>query len=288
MNGNCTTELLTRPDRPSEEPTHIISLGAGVQSSTMALMAAAGEIEPLPVAAIFADTQSEPSSVYRWLDWLEQRLPFPVHRVTAGNLAADTLKIMAPKEGGPGYIRNTIPAFTVGQRGEPGMLLRKCTRDYKIDPIRRCARQIMREAGARRVVQWIGISMDEVQRMRPSGVKYVENRYPLIDLRMSRSQCLEWMSKHGYPEPPRSACTFCPYHSDRQWQRIKIEEPEEFAKAVAFERDWQAAVEADRGPSQLRGKLFLHRSRVPLDQAFFVDDRQIEMFNDECGGVCGV
>jgi 3'-phosphoadenosine 5'-phosphosulfate sulfotransferase (PAPS reductase)/FAD synthetase len=63
----------------------IISLGAGVQSSTMALMAKHGEITPMPEFAIFADTQSEPSSVYRWLDWLGQQLPFPIIRVTKGN-----------------------------------------------------------------------------------------------------------------------------------------------------------------------------------------------------------
>ena len=39
---------------------HIISLGAGVQSSTMALMAAHGEIGPMPDCAIFADTGAEP------------------------------------------------------------------------------------------------------------------------------------------------------------------------------------------------------------------------------------
>lgn len=63
---------------------HIISLGAGVQSSTLALMAVHGEITPMPDAAIFADTQAEPQSVYKWLDWLEMQLPFPVHRVTKG------------------------------------------------------------------------------------------------------------------------------------------------------------------------------------------------------------
>jgi hypothetical protein len=54
-------------------PVHIISLGAGVQSSTMALMAARGLILPRPIGAIFADTQDEPASVYRWLD--RARLP---------------------------------------------------------------------------------------------------------------------------------------------------------------------------------------------------------------------
>src|SRR6516164_4156437 len=60
---------------------HIISLGAGVQSTTLALMAAAGEIKPMPDCAIFADTGWEPRAVYDHLDWLEPLLPFPVYRV---------------------------------------------------------------------------------------------------------------------------------------------------------------------------------------------------------------
>ena len=64
----------------------LLSLGAGVQSSTLALMAACGEISPMPDGAIFADTQSEPAAVYTYLDWLERQLPFPVYRVTAGSL----------------------------------------------------------------------------------------------------------------------------------------------------------------------------------------------------------
>jgi hypothetical protein len=42
----------------------ILSLGAGVQSTTMALMAAVGEIADKPDAAIFADTGWEPKAVY--------------------------------------------------------------------------------------------------------------------------------------------------------------------------------------------------------------------------------
>jgi hypothetical protein len=69
----------------------VISLGAGVQSTTMALMAARGEIGPMPVCAIFADTRAEPKGVYAHLDWLERQLPFPVHRVSAGNLRDEIL-----------------------------------------------------------------------------------------------------------------------------------------------------------------------------------------------------
>lgn len=52
------------------KPLHIISLGAGVQSTTLALMAAGGGLTPMPDCAIFADTGEEPSAVYRHLDWL--------------------------------------------------------------------------------------------------------------------------------------------------------------------------------------------------------------------------
>lgn len=41
---------------PSPIRLRALSLGAGVQSTTMALMAAHGEIGPMPDCAIFADT----------------------------------------------------------------------------------------------------------------------------------------------------------------------------------------------------------------------------------------
>jgi hypothetical protein len=42
----------------------VLSLGAGVQSTTLALMAAHGEVGPMPDCAIFADTCWEPKAVY--------------------------------------------------------------------------------------------------------------------------------------------------------------------------------------------------------------------------------
>ena len=76
---------------------HVISLGAGVQSTTMALMAAHGEIEPMPDAAIFADTGAEPQAVYEHLDWLRSPgvLPFPVEVVRFSDLADDIRKTAA-------------------------------------------------------------------------------------------------------------------------------------------------------------------------------------------------
>src|SRR5208283_3291258 len=119
---------------------HYISLGAGVQSSTMALMAAHGEITPMPEGAIFADTQAEPRAVYEWLDWLETKLPFPVHRVTAGNLREAALTQHTSKKGIV-YPLKSLPYHTSGPNGNRGMVRqRTCTRDYKIRPISKALR----------------------------------------------------------------------------------------------------------------------------------------------------
>ncbi len=53
-----------------EHLPHYLSLGAGVQSSTLALMYASGELSPMPAGAIFADTQAEPASfITIWIGW---------------------------------------------------------------------------------------------------------------------------------------------------------------------------------------------------------------------------
>lgn len=47
----------------------VLSLGGGVQSTTMALLAARGDFEP-PDIAIFADAGWEPQAVYDAVGWL--------------------------------------------------------------------------------------------------------------------------------------------------------------------------------------------------------------------------
>lgn len=271
------------------DPIHVISLGAGVQSSTMALMAAAGELTPMPVAAIFADTQAEPASVYRWLDWLEKQLPFPVYRVTAGSLPSESTRLRHKRDGSGSYVRNNIPAYVRNEQGRASTLMRGCTRDFKIIPVVRRIRQLMRETGAASVVQWFGISRDEAHRVKPPTEKGFTGHWPLVDAGIRRADCFRWMEARGFPRPPRSACTFCPYHSDAEWHRLKTEEPADFEAAVTFEAQLQAAVAASSAPSARGGALFLHRSLRPLDSIDFTpDDRQADMFGNECEGMCGV
>ena len=266
---------------------HFISLGAGVQSSTMALMAAHGELEPMPEAAIFADTQAEPASVYRWLDWLEKELPFPVHRVTAGPLRERALKLHTSAKGRVFYDIE-IPLYTQSPGKESGQIRRReCSREYKLKPIERTVRRLAevrpREKSPRAIV-WLGISTDEFQRMKESSRPFIRNRWPLIELRMSRASCLAWMEAKGYPEPPRSACVFCPFRSNAEWRHLAKTDPEGFADAKDFDIELREKRPGDT-------EAFLHRSMMPLGEVDIrndVDKGQLLLWQDECTGLCGV
>lgn len=263
---------------------NVISLGAGVQSSTMALMAARGEIGPMPDCAIFADTQWEPKAIYDWLDWLESQLPFPVYRVTAGSVRDAVIA----KQNTTGGQFASVPYFTHGG----GMGRRQCTKEYKIEPIRKKIRELIGlkkgERGPREVVvrQWIGISTDEIQRMKMSSDRYIENVFPLIDARMSRHDCLRWMEKRQYPMPSKSSCIGCPYHTDESWREMRDTDPVSWADAVEVDRSMR-----DRGPMRGRTELeYMHRSLKPLDQVDLTtaEDAGQLSFLDECDGMCGV
>ncbi len=253
----------------------ILSLGAGVQSSTLLLMAVQGEIQI--DAAIFADTGWEPQAVYDWLQYLElmaKMFGIPLYRVSAGNLRQDVL-----------VERNKVhmPLFVRNATGGVGMLQRQCTRNYKISPVRRELRRLG-YGPSQPVDLLMGISLDEGHRMKDSRVKYIRHVYPLVDARLRRSDCETWLTTHGYRIPPKSACLGCPYHSDLHWRKLRDESPEEWADTVQFDRAVRDIDPAD-------GPRFVHRSGVPLAEVDLrtVQDRgQLDLFGEECEGVCGV
>ena len=115
----------------------ILSLGAGVQSSTMALMADQGAFGEKPTAAIFADTGWEPRPVIDHLNYLKSKLSFPVYICKAGSLHDDILK--ATDNGK--FV--SVPFFTINEKGKKGMGRRQCTREYKITPIAAKIREVV-------------------------------------------------------------------------------------------------------------------------------------------------
>ena len=315
MNALAFPGFAPDPAQAASIRLRVLSLGAGVQSTTLALMAAHGEIGPMPDCAIFADTGWEPKAVYEHLAWLRSPnvLPFPVHIVSAGDLRADLIAGARGERWAsiPAFTRTVTPAGTelpvydedengdivvVGSRIVAsdrvgiGMIRRQCTGDYKIVPIRRKVRELLGIAGRRSpktpvAEQWIGISLDEALRMKPSFEDWQVNRWPLIEKRMNRRECLAWLRRHDYPEPPKSACIGCPFHDNARWRAMRNHDAEAWTDAVEIDRAIRTGL---RG---IRGEVFLHRSAVPLEEADLstaADRGQLDLWPNECEGMCGV
>jgi hypothetical protein len=272
----------------------ILSLGAGVQSSTLALMIEKGEV-PMVDAAIFSDTFGEPKAVYEWLEWLKKQLSFPIYMVSKGDLKQDMLDTV---NGTSKRYKNflSVPVYTINSKtGKKGLLRRQCTSEYKILPVNKKIRELLGVGYRKRVPKdttvevLMGISFDEIIRMKDNRLKYINNIYPLIDKKMRRSDCIKWMKQNNYPTPPRSACTFCPYHTNTEWKRIK-ENKKEWDDVVALDK-------AIRHGTKNGDQVFLHKDCVPLDEVDLrtaAEKGQKELFYedfgqlDNCEGMCGV
>lgn len=261
-------------------PLRILSLGAGVQSTTVALMANRGLLEPID-HAIFADTGWEPRAVYDHLGRLEEHLDFPIHRVSAGNLRDDALT-----EGR--FV--SMPVFIRKPDGDKAILRRQCTKEYKLTPIFAKVRELVglepRQRPQGHLADIIlGISLDEAQRMRDPHYQWTRNDYPLVDRRLTRHDCNLWLTDN-WPHPvPRSACIGCPYRSDHEWRQLRDEAPDEWQDAVDFDNQIR---QHRRG---LGGDLYLHPTLVPLATADLTtpeDHGQGNLFGNECEGMCGV
>ncbi|MFE4867649.1 hypothetical protein [Streptomyces sp. NPDC056682] len=255
----------------------ILSLGAGVQSSTVLLLAAEGRL-PKPDAAIFANTGWEPKKVYQHLERLTSEVAqpagIPVYKVSAGNIRNDALD--------PDHRFASMPLFIRNQDGGDGMTRRQCSNEYKVKVIKAKTRELLGYPHPKPVPrgvyveQWIGISRDEIGRAKDADVQYMRNAFPLLDMDgaadgrdgWTRDDCERYLAAHGFGDTPKSACIGCPFHGNAQWRRMRDEQPDEWADAVAFDkaiRSGNARGNANGKP--LLGEAYLHRSRLPLDQA---------------------
>ena len=198
----------------------VLSHGGGVQTRALLNMCLDGHFEK-PDLAIFADTQAEPAEVYEAIDEdkaAAEAAGIPFEIVTNGDLKA------TDQWGGV-----FVPAFTLSERGDKGMLRRQCTQRFKVAPIRRR----LRELGVNQADLWLGISTDEIARAKPSDVQWLTHRWPLLEMELSREDCLSYLNGKGL-QGAKSACTFCPYHSASEWRRIKAD-PDAWQQAVDYD-----------------------------------------------------
>lgn len=276
-----------------------LALGGGVQSSTLAEMVVEGEL-PRPTAVLFADTGNEAPWTYAHVRYLERRLArvgVPLWRVSAGDLVRDMFD--------PDRRSQPLPPFFIRVNGRVGRLRRQCTVDYKIEPIRKRLRAFLESKGlARRnasgalyvtpgvqVDLWLGISLDEAERVRGSDAAWIRHVYPLIERRMRRSHCIAWLRERGLPVPGKSACLICPYHENEYWRALRRNHPDLWRRVVDVDRRLRETPDA-RWRQALHGEgPYIHASCLPLEEALKRLERQKSLFDvspaDACdGGYC--
>ncbi|MGD9160056.1 MAG: hypothetical protein PVG39_16700 [Desulfobacteraceae bacterium] len=244
---------------------NVVSLGAGRQSSYMLLRGLAGDFSVIPDAAVFSDTQNEPPYVYEFLDKLVQYC----HDVYSFDITIlRNESILESRQSLPYYIN-----------GGQGTLRRQCTTHFKIRPVRRFCQQ---NRSGRKVRLWIGVSCDEMERMRVSDVKYIKHFYPLVESRVTISSILKFWESHVLKVPGKSSCMVCPYHSDRWWRMFKKQFPKSFNSVCDFDESIRKSVLPD-------GDVFLHRSCVPLRNVdFSFSSSLFPELIEECSGLCGL
>lgn len=280
--------------RISPPALRVLSLGGGVQSTVMCLLAENGILGLKPDCAIFADTDWEPKAVYENIDWLQSQVSFPIVQVSNGRSLHTDVVNGVNAQGQPWL---TLPAYLADAEGkEAGINWRQCTKNYKLEPIRKAVQEML-GVNPRQILSpetnvemWLGITTDEGLRVKPSRNWWIKHRYPLIDdFPMTRDQCQEWFAEH-YPNRKlfRSACVGCPFRSSESWLQIKESEPELFEDAVMID-------ELLRSPDHNAGRMFrkrafLHHRRIPLREAVKLDfeSKEANAFINECEGHCGL
>ena len=264
----------------------VLALGMGMQSTALYLMSSMGLVDRCDIA-VFSDPMSEHYKTYELLEWIlewqKDNDGVPIE-VVKKDLYKDIVTPMSRSE--KGFNRYaSIPAHIRNEDGSKGISIRSCTVDYKIAPVTKVARKFMGLKKGQRLRPfelWLGITTEEIQRMKLNQNKKIFNRYPLIELEMSRSDCMAFMEDNKFPIPVKSACVFCPYHSDKFWLELKKENGDAWKKSVALDYKMR-----EREDISLKGIPYLHKSLKPLDEVY-LQENQIDMFDNECEGHCGL
>lgn len=265
---------------------HVLSYGGGTQSTALLLMALKGEINGvIPDYIIFSDTGWEPKSIYDWIDKVNNYIKKTFEReiifTNGGNIREDLLNAVKH-----GKRVASLPFYTLNDDGERGMVMRQCTMEYKIQPIKRKIKELLGYKKNERVKEivhmWKGISTDEIQRVKPMKEKWLVAEHPLVDIvNMDRSACVAYVEREGLGTPAKSSCIGCPFHDDTVWIEMKKHDP----------KSWNDAVYIDkmiRNMPKLKSQCFLHKSCKPIDEVDFGEDQlEFDLFTNECEGFCG-
>lgn len=247
----------------------ILSCGAGMQSTALALMAcenavSLGKFPLVPVYDLvaFCDLGKEPP-------WVMDQVKFIENACNAVRIPFVILQSPLYKD----YINNfgknrvvSIPFWTVDSNGKKGKMMRNCTMDYKINLIQNYVRwnilgytkgQRTKTEDLKAHEMHIGFSAEEQQRCKENPHKMFVNKFPLVDMGLERKDNYAYIRDIWGLETKASACTFCPFHRNYFFQHIKENHKEQYEDLVEFDE----MLEREQPNTKIRSKLYISRSR---------------------------
>lgn len=249
------------------------SYGGGTQSAAIGVLVSQSKL-PKPDVVVMADTGDETEETWNYTI----NIMFPLLQsagVTEFHIVSQEWATVGDFSKKSGDI--LMPVYT-----QNGKLPTYCSVEWKVRPVRR---YLKKHLGIDTCIMWLGMSIDEIERLKPSDTKWIEHHWPLCgmpmsgeyDIQMSRSDCVQLIENAGLPPAPKSSCRKCPHRRNPQWQKLK-ESPVEFQKAV--EKDYQMrAYDLARGGSGV----WLHESRKPLDEIDFSKEDEPTLFGCDSG-----
>lgn len=235
--------------------THFEILSNGMGGPSMYMMVLAGQRKISATLSITADT-----------GWENDCLLSDGRRVTAGEFYIDVIIPVGIEFGiETAFVRsrdgdgNPLPPLgeqmrqgimpgvpTFGSNG--GRLRQGCTGKYKI----RAVRQELRRRGATTARCALGLTMDEMHRMKQNkDVAWHTVYWPLIDQRLYRATIEARLNEIGIPFMVTSQCDGCPHQDFPRWSRLA---PDTISDIIKIE-------------AGLNGTQFFTDRRIPLLQA---------------------
>ena len=106
----------------------------------------------------------------------------------------------------------------------------------------------------------MGFSAEEARRCKESPNPMFVNRFPLVDMGLTRADNYAYIKDVWGLETKASACTFCPFHKNYFFKHLRENEPEQFKKVVGMDE-----LLRDKTPKPpMDSDLFISRSRKRL------------------------
>mgnify|MGYP001356910080 CR=1 FL=1 len=241
---------------------------------------------PVPKPVVFSDGRARifrkrffpNTTLTEWQDWRWQLH----HRIRDVETLGRMIRLSEDERHAISDRASSLPLFTANG----GRVFRQCTWDFKVVPIRKRIRPMLAKGEICQMIR--GISFDERHRAKPSDVKWAVHEHPLVDMGITRADCLRWMLKHGYSLPPRSACVYCPNRCNAEWQKMRDLAPDDWAEACRVDELMRNSLPGMKEP------VFIHRQKVPLKEADLYADMKLDQLRlgddgwADCEGLCGV